>query len=148
MFYFYFLQIQPQVIERTARVDLTLYEGKGVVKITAPEGEFDITYFGEIRQRFLFSCLPHISKVAKFIYFYFYFFIREQLLAPFKIVDSINKYDIHMECNHGGMSCIARAARLAISQALCSFVTIDQIEKLRIGKNIQNYGKKAKNASQ
>jgi hypothetical protein len=35
--------------------------------------------------------------------------------------------------NNGGMSCLAKAARYAISNALCSFVSADDIEKLRLG---------------
>jgi ribosomal protein S9 len=39
-----------------------------------------------------------------------------------------------MKVNDGGMSCLAKAARLAISRALISFLSIDEIEKLRVGK--------------
>jgi ribosomal protein S9 len=39
-----------------------------------------------------------------------------------------------MEVNDGGMSCIAKGARYAITQALISFLSYDEIEKLRLGK--------------
>lgn len=48
-------------------------------------------------------------------------------------MNRINKYDIDIKVNDGGMSCIAKAARFGITQALLSFLSVDEIEKLRIG---------------
>ena len=53
---------------------------------------------------------------------------------PFKVVNRINKFDIVATVNNGGMSCLAKALRSAISRCLCSFVSADEIEKLRLGK--------------
>ncbi|CAF0710744.1 unnamed protein product [Brachionus calyciflorus] len=96
-----------EVRQRTAIVKLKLYEGNGKIKIKAPEGNFNINFFDSLTQ-------------------------REQLLFPFKVVDKINKFDIEMEVNNGGMSCLSKAARYAISKALCCFVSADSIEKLRL----------------
>lgn len=52
---------------------------------------------------------------------------------PFKVVDRINKFDMDVEVNMGGMSCLAKGIRFAASKALCSFVSTDSIEKLRLG---------------
>jgi len=95
------------VSQRLATVTVKVQEGNGEIKIQAPEGVFDISFFHEIKH-------------------------REQLLFPFKIINRINKYDVEMKVNDGGMSCLAKAARLAISRALISFLSIDEIEKLRI----------------
>ena len=38
-----------------------------------------------------------------------------------------------MTVNRGGMSCIAKAARYAISKSLCSFLNATEIAKMRIG---------------
>jgi small subunit ribosomal protein S9 len=57
---------------------------------------------------------------------------REQILFPFKVVDRINQFDLEIEVNHGGMSCLAKAIRYAVSKALCCFVSADSIEKLRL----------------
>jgi ribosomal protein S9 len=54
-------------------------------------------------------------------------------MFPFKVVDRINKFNMDIEINKGGMSCLAKGIRFAISKALCSFVTADSIEKLRLG---------------
>jgi small subunit ribosomal protein S9 len=85
-------------------------QGTGEIRISSPDegGEFDIKYF---------DMLTH----------------REQLLFPFKVVDRVNKFDLHVKVlNGGGMSCMAKAVRYAISKALCAFISSDSIEKLRL----------------
>lgn len=47
-------------------------------------------------------------------------------------MDKINQFDIELEVNNGGMSCLAKAARYSIAKALCCFVSTDSIEKLRL----------------
>lgn len=87
-------------------------EGTGEIRIRSPtesSAPFDIKYF---------EVLTH----------------REQILFPFKVVDRVNKFDIDVDIiNPTGMSCLAKAMRYAISKALCSFVSTDSIEKLRLG---------------
>ena len=56
-------------------------------------------------------------------------------MFPFKVVDRVNKFDMEIEVNKGGMSCLAKAVRYAISKSLCSYVSADSIEKLRLGNN-------------
>jgi len=92
---------------RTARCSLKLIEGTGKVSITSDEGIFDISYF---------ETLTH----------------RQQILFPFKVVDRMNKFDLSIRLNQGGMSCLAKCIRYATSKALCSFVSAENIEKLRL----------------
>ena len=95
-------------MQRNAAIKLRLFEGTGNIRIKSPsEGEFNIMYFQSITH-------------------------REQILMPFKVVDRINKYDMEVEVNMGGMSCLAKGIRYCISKALCSFVSTDSIEKLRL----------------
>lgn len=99
-----------RVTQRTAIVDLKLYEGTGKISINAGEKEgenFSILYF---------ESMTH----------------REQLLFPFKVVERVNKFDMEIVVNQGGMSCLAKAIRYAISKCLCSFVSSNDIEKLRL----------------
>jgi small subunit ribosomal protein S9 len=93
--------------QKTSLVKLRLYEGTGIIKIKAPEGQFDISFF---------EAMTH----------------REQILFPFKVIDRINKFDMLVEVNSSGMSCLAKSLRYAISNALCSFVSANDIEKLRL----------------
>lgn len=96
--------------QRTALATVKLTEGTGKIKITSEtEGTFNINYFASITQ-------------------------REQILFPFKAIDRINKFDMDITVNKGGMSCLAKAIRFATSKALCSFISTDSIEKLRLGK--------------
>lgn len=53
-------------------------------------------------------------------------------MFPFKVVDKINKFDVEIEVNNGGMSCLAKATRHAIAKSLCCFVSAESIEKLRL----------------
>ena len=93
--------------QRTATVTVRLYEGTGKIEIKAPEGNFNINFFENL-------------------------YHREQILFPFKVVDRINKFDVSITVNNGGMSCLAKAMRYAISKCLCSFVPADSAEKLRL----------------
>ena len=84
---------------------MRLYEGTGKIKIRSDkEGELDINYFQNMSH-------------------------REQLLMPFKVVDKINKFDMDIKVNKGGMSCLAKGIRYATSKALCSFVSTEAIKK-------------------
>ena len=53
---------------------------------------------------------------------------------PFKTVNRVNKFDAEITVNLGGMSLLSKCIRYAISQCLCSFVSLDEIEKLRISE--------------
>lgn len=92
---------------RLARVDVILREGNGKVTIKSPEGVFDISYFDSFTH-------------------------REAIIMPFKTVNRVNKFDAEITVNLGGMTLLAKCIRYAISQCLCSFVSLDEIEKLRI----------------
>lgn len=92
---------------RTAVVNLKLYEGTGNILIKSEEGEFGIDYF---------ETLTH----------------RAHILFPFKVVNRVNKFDMEIQVNKGGMSCLAKCLRYAISKGLCSYVSADNIEKLRL----------------
>ena len=93
--------------QKTSNIKLKIVEGDGKIRIRAPEGDFDISFFESITH-------------------------REQLLFPFKVIDRINKFDMDIELNTAGMSCFAKLLRYAISNALCSFISVDAIEKLRL----------------
>jgi len=45
----------------------------------------------------------------------------------------MNKFDIDVEINKGGMSCLAKCIQYTVSTGLCSFVSAESIEKLRLG---------------
>lgn len=93
---------------RNSVTDIHLVEGSGKFEIHSPtEGNFGIDYFREMIH-------------------------RQQILYPFKVVDRVNKFDVKVKVNEGGMSCLAKSIRIGISKALCSFVTTDNIEKLRL----------------
>ncbi len=93
--------------QKTSHVKLRLWEGTGKIEIQSPEGTFDIGFFDSITH-------------------------REQLLFPFKVINRINKFDMKIEVNSAGMSCFAKTIRYAISKGLCSYVSADAIEKLRL----------------
>lgn len=93
---------------RTAIASVKMTEGTGrVTIIDHKKQKFDISYFALINH-------------------------REQLLFPFKVVDKINKFDLDIRVNAGGMSRLAKAIRFSISNCLCSFISTEQIEKLRL----------------
>jgi small subunit ribosomal protein S9 len=100
--------VECKAKQRTSLVTIRLYKGTGVIKIDSPSGIFNITFFDSITQ-------------------------REQILFPFKVIDQVNKFDMDIKVNQSGMSCLAKAIRYATSKALCSFIGVDGIEKLRLG---------------
>ena len=64
----------------------------------------------------------------------FFIYFRDQLLYPFKVVDRVNLFDIDINYDGVGFTAQAIAARLAISKALCSFISSKEVEYLRLGK--------------
>ncbi|XP_060225953.1 small ribosomal subunit protein uS9m isoform X2 [Meriones unguiculatus] len=56
---------------------------------------------------------------------------REQLMFPFHFLDRLEKHDVSCTVSGGGRSAQAGAIRLAMSKALCSFITEDEVEWLR-----------------
>ncbi|XP_006163847.1 28S ribosomal protein S9, mitochondrial isoform X1 [Tupaia chinensis] len=56
---------------------------------------------------------------------------REQLMFPFHFLDRLGKHDVTCTVSGGGRSAQAGAIRLAVSKALCSFVTEDEVEWMR-----------------
>ncbi|CAF0984580.1 unnamed protein product [Adineta ricciae] len=57
---------------------------------------------------------------------------RDQLLYPFKVVDRVNLFDIDVNYDGVGFTAQAIATRLAISKALCSFISSKEVEYLRL----------------
>ena len=60
----------------------------------------------------------------------------DQLLYPFKVLDRVNLFDIDVRYDGTGFTAQAIATRLAISKALCSFISSKEVEYLRLGFNI------------
>ncbi|XP_068950060.1 small ribosomal subunit protein uS9m [Petaurus breviceps papuanus] len=56
---------------------------------------------------------------------------REQLMFPFHFLDRLGKHDMDCTVSGGGRSAQAGAIRLATANALCSFVSEDEVEWLR-----------------
>lgn len=56
---------------------------------------------------------------------------REQLMFPFHFLDRLGKHDVTCTVAGGGRSAQAGAIRLAMSRALCSFVTEEEVEWMR-----------------
>uniref|UniRef100_A0AAF6YPR5 Small ribosomal subunit protein uS9m n=1 Tax=Bos taurus TaxID=9913 RepID=A0AAF6YPR5_BOVIN len=56
---------------------------------------------------------------------------REQLMFPFHFLDRLGKHDVTCTVSGGGRSSQAGAIRLAMSRALCSFITEDEVEWMR-----------------
>ncbi|KAF6321465.1 mitochondrial ribosomal protein S9 [Rhinolophus ferrumequinum] len=56
---------------------------------------------------------------------------REQLMFPFHFLDRLGKHDVTCTVSGGGRSAQAGAIRLAMSRALCSFVTEEEVEWMR-----------------
>ncbi|KAM9320017.1 small ribosomal subunit protein uS9m [Gastrophryne carolinensis] len=56
---------------------------------------------------------------------------REQLMFPFQFLDRLMMYDTECTVSGGGRSSQAGAIRLAVSRALLSFVSEDQVEAMR-----------------
>lgn len=57
----------------------------------------------------------------------------DQLLYPFKVLDRVNLFDIDVVYDGIGFTAQAIATRLAISKALCSFISSKEVEYLRLG---------------
>ncbi|KAL8190095.1 UNVERIFIED_CONTAM: hypothetical protein K2H54_039771 [Gekko kuhli] len=89
---------------KTARATVTLYD-RGSGKIT-------INGYNYV---FFFSVLQD----------------REQLMFPFQFVDRLGKHDMVCSVSESGRSAQAGAIRLATARALCSFVTEDEVERMR-----------------
>lgn len=70
-----------------------------------------------------------------FLYFFLFFFLREQLLFPFQFLGRIGKHDMVCTVSGGGRSAQAGAIRLASAKALRSFVTEKEVEFMRQGRN-------------
>ena len=64
------------------------------------------------------------------------FYFSDQLLYPFKVLDRVNLFDIEIKYDGIGFTAQSIAARLAISKALCSFISSKEVEYLRLGEEI------------
>lgn len=109
---------------------MTLREGTGKVKIHSPAVKTsvnDILYFTRILHRFVLICQCRKS-ISVFCSRY-----RDQLLYPFKVLDRVNLFDIDVIYDGIGFTAQAIATRLAISKALCSFISSKEVEYLRLG---------------
>ncbi len=62
------------------------------------------------------------------------FVFSDQLLYPFKVLDRVNLFDIDIVYDGIGFTAQSIATRLAISKALCSFISSKEVEYLRLGK--------------
>ncbi|XP_074155810.1 small ribosomal subunit protein uS9m isoform X2 [Sminthopsis crassicaudata] len=56
---------------------------------------------------------------------------REQLMFPFHFLDRLGKHDMDCTVSGGGRSAQAGALRLATANALCSFITENEVEWMR-----------------
>ena len=107
---------------------VTLREGTGQVTIQSPMVKTsvkDILYFTRILHRLvlvLFSTSPCKSLPSS-----------DQLLYPFKVLDRVNLFDMNIVYDGIGFTAQAIATRLAISKALCSFISSKEVEHLRLG---------------
>lgn len=54
------------------------------------------------------------------------------MLYPFKVLDRVNLFDIDVVYDGIGFTAQAIATRLAISKALCSFISSKEVEYLRL----------------
>jgi len=63
----------------------------------------------------------------------FFFKSSDQLLYPFKVLDRVNLFDIDVVYDGIGFTAQSIATRLAISKALCSFISSKEVEYLRLG---------------
>lgn len=80
----------------------------------------------------LFIGVIHFIVFIKFIAFSFVY--SDQLLYPFKVLDRVNLFDIDIVYDGIGFTAQSIAARLAISKALCSFISSKEVEYLRLGQ--------------
>lgn len=99
---------------------VTLREGTGKVSIKSPSVQTsvnDILYFTRILH-------------------------RDQLLYPFKVLDRVNMFDIDVVYDGSGFTAQAIATRLAISKALCSFISSKEVEYLRLAGLLTDDGRR------
>ncbi|XP_060089775.1 small ribosomal subunit protein uS9m [Heteronotia binoei] len=66
-----------------------------------------------------------------YVFFFSVLQDREQLMFPFQFLDRLGKYDMVCSVSESGRSAQAGAIRLAAAKALCSFVTEDEVERMR-----------------
>ena len=62
---------------------------------------------------------------------------RAQVIQPLKFTGTLGKVDIVADVTSGGPTGQSGAIRVAVARALRSFVDIDMVEKMRIGKHRQ-----------
>jgi len=99
---------------------VTLREGTGKVTIRSPSVNTsinDILYFTRIMH-------------------------RDQLIYPFKVIDRVNLFDIDVVYDGVGFTAQAIATRLAISKALCSFISSKEVEYLRLAGLLTDDGRR------
>ncbi|CAF3297015.1 unnamed protein product [Rotaria socialis] len=89
---------------------VTLREGTGKVTIKSPSVK---------------TCVNDILYFTRIIH-------RDQLLYPFKVLDRVNLFDIDIVYDGIGFTAQSIATRLAISKALCSFISSKEVEYLRL----------------
>lgn len=61
-------------------------------------------------------------------------------MFPFQFVDRLGKHDMVCSVSESGRSAQAGAIRLATANALCSFLTEDEVERMRQGTNVNRKG--------
>ncbi|XP_044526405.1 28S ribosomal protein S9, mitochondrial [Gracilinanus agilis] len=89
---------------KTAKANVIVYEnGSGIIKVN---GIDSLLYFPVTQD-------------------------REQLMFPFYFLDRLGKHDMDCTVSGGGRSAQAGAIRLATANALCSFVTENEVEWMR-----------------
>ena len=111
---------------------VTLREGTGKVTIQSPSVNTsinDILYFTRIMHRYvaLFEMCQMFDVLHRRR-------SSDQLLYPFKVVDRVNLFDLDIVYDGIGFTAQAIASRLAISKALCSFISSKEVEYLRLGE--------------
>ncbi|ESO89321.1 hypothetical protein LOTGIDRAFT_183373, partial [Lottia gigantea] len=89
---------------KSSRATVTVYDqGQGDISVNGQ----DLTYFSSMQD-------------------------RNQLLFPLQVVDKIGQVDISCQVKDGGLAGQAGAIRIALAKALCSFVSDEDIGKLRL----------------
>lgn len=124
-----FLVSFPLGKHKWCTASVTLREGTGKVTIRSPSVNTsinDILYFTRIMHRYIFSSL--LKKM-----FRLNICSSDQLIYPFKVIDRVNLFDIDVVYDGVGFTAQAIATRLAISKALCSFISSKEVEYLRLG---------------
>ena len=124
----FFLSLSSLAKHKWCIATVTLREGTGKVKIKSPivkTSVNDILYFTRILHRFVRF---HSNEFFRILFFRF----SDQLLYPFKVLDRVNLFDIDVVYDGIGFTAQAIATRLAISKALCSFISSKEVEYLRL----------------